>query len=909
VFGATGQSYTLTAQDVGQTVRVDVGATNLAGSASATSGPTEVVRPYADGSAGALSSGFGTSGRLIVAGGGYIAGVARAGDGDLVVLSGVTSPSGQNQISLTRYTQDGTPDSTFGVDGSAVISPTEDPDNLGSTPSALTVLGDGSILVVGWAPDPATSYATTAVALYKFTPTGALDTSFGAGGVATTDIDNGNAMGLEVGQTPSGKFYVGAMVYEANFYNPGPVLLLYDADGTLDPTFGGGAPVIDGAADEFESLALASNGDPMIEGTASSGCFCTTLIRYDADTGAVDTSFGDDGQVSIGSPGDIDSQGRALEVENNGRILVGGYADDQRYLCTTWDSGAPRNDCFHDMALWAFAPDGAPDTSFGTNGLALAPVPNQSDFVIQNDSEADALVVQPDGEIVAVGQHQYMGTGNPETVVARFHSDGTIDSGWGTNGIVTLTPATPQQGSSGLGIDPALTSGGELVLGTNPWDNPSDSSTVTELQGGEGNASDMALAQQYAPELMYDSQEPYFADSVAEAVGDVRPDGNGGLYAPLLKDQDGNVLADPLFGQDSYAAQYGYQIQGQFALTLANLSAQYPTGSTAGAGDYIDEPDNYQPDGAYLHSLPGNAGQTYAHVVRADGSTWIEYWFYYYYNNGSFGVDDHEGDWEGIAVKLDADYAVEHVVFSEHSGASSCTLGQFQRSTDGGPVVYVANGSHASEPGPGFWTSDFPGIDDSVFPDASVIAPVVPTVNLISHAAPNWVDWPGKWGGSGNSPQGPAGPEHSARWADPETYASQAASCFSRQDSGTTGHARRGLTQRRSLTWRQAHALMPRAPHDLELADARLTPKRLSVAYHITPRASASLGSPRLLVRFYAPGAPPRFVLLRHIRHAGTITVEGRFGTRRRWAVSASLVWPGGRSAVEHARLLRASRG
>src|SRR5262249_14335772 len=75
-----------------------------------------------------------------------------------------------------------------------------------------------------------------------------------------------------------------------------------------------------------------------------------------------------------------------------------------------------------------FNPDGSPDTTFDTDGLAFLSLPGAQ--------KAEALVLQKDGKIVLAG---HTGTGSGvEFMLARFNTDGTPDPSFGTDGYTIL---------------------------------------------------------------------------------------------------------------------------------------------------------------------------------------------------------------------------------------------------------------------------------------------------------------------------------------------------------------------------------------------------------------------------------------------------------------------------------------
>ncbi len=78
-----------------------------------------------------------------------------------------------------------------------------------------------------------------------------------------------------------------------------------------------------------------------------------------------------------------------------------------------------------DFALARFHPDGSLDTSFGSAGLVL------TDFGDGSDDGAAALAIQPDGKLVAAG---FSNAGNPgdfDFAVARYNPDGSLDTSFG----------------------------------------------------------------------------------------------------------------------------------------------------------------------------------------------------------------------------------------------------------------------------------------------------------------------------------------------------------------------------------------------------------------------------------------------------------------------------------------------
>jgi len=96
----------------------------------------------------------------------------------------------------------------------------------------------------------------------------------------------------------------------------------------------------------------------------------------------------------------------------------------------------------------------------------------------------------------------------------------------------------------------------------------------------------------------------------------------------------------------------------------------------------------------------------YGRVVRQDGWTTLQYWFFFAYNNwrsGFHGVNDHEGDWENILVYLyekDGNLIPEWAAYGSHDFHGDDLRRRWDDQeelelVDGHPVVYAGAGSHA----------------------------------------------------------------------------------------------------------------------------------------------------------------------------------------------------------------------
>ncbi|MDQ3712260.1 MAG: FG-GAP-like repeat-containing protein [Acidobacteriota bacterium] len=238
---------------------------------------------------------------------------------------------------------------------------------------------------------------------------GDLDPSFGPGGITITAIGASSQANATVIQ-PDGKIIVAG----TSFGNPdsGFALARYNTDGTLDNTFGTGGKVFTfvGSKGQSYAVALQSDGKIVAAGFADNGANNDFAVaRYNTD-GTLDPAFDIDGIVivPIGAGSD---QAYAVAVQTDGRIVVAGQSN---------------NGTNDQIALVRLNANGSLDNSFDGDGKVTAPVTSGSEY-------AFAMRIQSDGKIVTAG---YSGSPNIDFLIARFNTNGSLDTAFGTNGKV-----------------------------------------------------------------------------------------------------------------------------------------------------------------------------------------------------------------------------------------------------------------------------------------------------------------------------------------------------------------------------------------------------------------------------------------------------------------------------------------
>jgi uncharacterized delta-60 repeat protein len=139
-----------------------------------------------------------------------------------------------------------------------------------------------------------------------------------------------------------------------------------------------------------------------------------------ADDGDLDKSFGAGGKVITDFFGSED-EATSVAIQNDGKIVAVGSTIKPII-------GANR-----DFALARYNTDGSLDTSFGSGGKVA------TDF--GNSDTALAVAIQQDGKIVVAGRHFKVFSDGALTgyyfAVARYNSDGSLDTNFGSGGRVT----------------------------------------------------------------------------------------------------------------------------------------------------------------------------------------------------------------------------------------------------------------------------------------------------------------------------------------------------------------------------------------------------------------------------------------------------------------------------------------
>ena len=313
------------------------------------------------------------------------------------------------------------------------------------------------------------------VAVARYDLYGDLDHAFGTEGRVITDLGGPDDAAYGVVVQPTGKVVVAGG-------NSGSTLVWrYNADGTSDPSFGSGGRVALPWGRPARAIVAQPDGQLVVAG---SGGASVDVARMTAD-GALDSGFGSGGTVRV--PTGAGTSANAMLVLGDGRILVAGGRNGN-------------------VLLARVLPAGGLDPSLGTDGIAEVDLGRQE--------VANGVAMSPDGRIHVVGEAgdgsgfasvhlpggaRDSGFGNAQTAVplraVAFDSDVRVTTGdgmmntgpLGVTGIVQTARAAARQsdgrivvlaessGVTGLlryttdgGLDPSFGVGGK-VLSDRAW--------------------------------------------------------------------------------------------------------------------------------------------------------------------------------------------------------------------------------------------------------------------------------------------------------------------------------------------------------------------------------------------------------------------------------------------------------
>jgi uncharacterized delta-60 repeat protein len=269
---------------------------------------------------------------------------------------------------------------------------------------------------------------------------GTLDNTFGTGGKVITSLGTGSDVIQAIALQPDGKI-VGAG-YTRVGSNDDIAVVRYNADGTLDNTFGTGGIVVTPVGvdvyDKAYAVAIQQDGKIVVGGASQlpNVNFDWVILRYES-SGVLDNSFGTGGIV-IKNFSSRPEYIYSILIQPDGKIVAAGNSDDDL------DNGL-------DFTLIRLNTDGSFDNTFGSSGIVI------TDFGTFGSTIRNIKILG-DNSIIAVGSVSI--NSNPDYAIAKYNSSGVLDNGFGFSGIVSTPIGTGDDFAYSL----AVQSDGKLIL-------------------------------------------------------------------------------------------------------------------------------------------------------------------------------------------------------------------------------------------------------------------------------------------------------------------------------------------------------------------------------------------------------------------------------------------------------------
>lgn len=325
-------------------------------------------------------------------------------DGKILVCGNATSLTNAKDFVIARYSPDGSPDSTFNTTGKLIL------DFFGKIDYcyAMALQADGKILLTGIITNAASERKTGIVRLLE---NGSLDSLFGINGVYVNIADHNAENPQSVHYMDDGKIIVTGII-NAGSGSPMCAVFKYNEDGSPDESFGDNGLATAEVPDSYNPSfgAIQEDGKIITGGFVLGNKTEIYLLRFLPDA-TIDSSFGSNGIVWTKYANE-DHFGYSIYLQDDHKILM---ADGITH-------GGKR-----DFGILRYTADGLLDSTFGTNGKVVTAMSAGS-------NTAHAVSVQEDQKILLAG---FLGTTpQHDFAIARYHSNGTLDTEFGIGGKV-----------------------------------------------------------------------------------------------------------------------------------------------------------------------------------------------------------------------------------------------------------------------------------------------------------------------------------------------------------------------------------------------------------------------------------------------------------------------------------------
>jgi uncharacterized delta-60 repeat protein len=355
---------------------------------------------------GSLDSSFDGDGKVTFGNASYLNALA-IDSSDRIVAAGYRYGLNQD-FGVARLLSNGSLDSTFDGDGVAVTPVGSG----GEEARAVAIDSSGRIVAAGWG----SADTTSVVAIVRYAADGSLDATFDGDGKRVIPYFESQDFASGMALDASGRIIVGGHVtgdFALARYNPdGKQDTTFDGDGRLRTDFG--------FNERANAMAIDGSGRIILAGYANTSSGQEVLIARYSSAGALDQTFDGDGWRLIPLASTAD-QINSIALDASGRIVLVGSSGSQ-------------------MLIIRCNADGSLDSTFDSDGILITSFGPSRSY-------ANSVVLDGTGRIVVAGG---VGAG---IGVARFDSNGSLDSTFDGDGRATVNFGTSFEGLNGVAID------------------------------------------------------------------------------------------------------------------------------------------------------------------------------------------------------------------------------------------------------------------------------------------------------------------------------------------------------------------------------------------------------------------------------------------------------------------------
>ncbi len=289
--------------------------------------------------------------------------------------------------------------------------------------------------------------ALSRMAVWRLTPAGAFDSTFGTGGAwILPELPDGGAsyVGAQaqgVAVDTMGRPRVVGIV--GTVYPQNPLVYGLTANGVLDTTYGQSGMITPagptgGHWGSAYSVALDIYQNAIVAGTASAGGVSYLALARFTNAGLADNSFGTGGGSAFAGSAAAGSS----DAGSGGRDIVYGLATGSNTIVGVGTSDDPSGRT--DLAIWRFNDSNAPgtlDTTFnGTGYEVLSAI--AGDTSMTGSDNGQSVAVDAQGRIYFAG-YSTTGGGENRGFVGRLTASGSFDASFGTGGLVFFDALPP----------------------------------------------------------------------------------------------------------------------------------------------------------------------------------------------------------------------------------------------------------------------------------------------------------------------------------------------------------------------------------------------------------------------------------------------------------------------------------